>query len=111
MLVSLDSLRPCCMDRCSVPSNRDRKDHELHLCGIFVGNVPVLVRAQLHVDPQSGCILKVSRPLEGFQAPEVACILLLVVCRLEFLLVCLWRVRAFCFSSNNEYFIMSNYFM
>lgn len=38
----------------------DKKDHELHLCGIFVGNVPVLVRAQLNVDPQSGCILKVS---------------------------------------------------
>lgn len=36
-----------------------KKEHALHLCGIFVGNVPVLVRAQLNVDPQAGCILKV----------------------------------------------------
>lgn len=38
-----------------------KKEHALHLCGIFVGNVPVLVRAQLNVDPQAGCILKVRR--------------------------------------------------
>eukprot|EP00752_Nemacystus_decipiens_P002202 g2095.t1 len=37
-----------------------KKEHALHLCGIFVGNVPVLVRAQLNVDPQAGCILKIA---------------------------------------------------
>lgn len=37
-----------------------KKEHALHLCGIFVGNVPVLVRAQLNVDPSAGCILKVT---------------------------------------------------
>lgn len=41
----------------SVPTGK--KEHALHLCGIFVGSVPVLVRAQLNVDPQAGCILKV----------------------------------------------------
>lgn len=37
-----------------------KREHALHLCGIFVGNVPVLVRAQLNVDPQAGCILKIA---------------------------------------------------
>ncbi|CAM9626678.1 unnamed protein product [Scytosiphon promiscuus] len=37
-----------------------KKEHALHLCGIFVGNVPVLVRAQLNADPQAGCILKIA---------------------------------------------------
>ncbi|CAM9245016.1 unnamed protein product, partial [Sphacelaria rigidula] len=42
----------------SVPSGK--REHALHLCGIFIGNVPVLVRAQLNVDPNAGCILKIA---------------------------------------------------
>jgi len=34
--------------------------HTLHLSGVFVGNLCILVRAQLHVDEKSGCILKLS---------------------------------------------------
>ena len=34
--------------------------HTLHLSGIFVGNLSVLVRAQLHIDEKSGCILKIA---------------------------------------------------
>ncbi|CAM9903178.1 unnamed protein product, partial [Laminaria digitata] len=36
-----------------------KKEHALHLCGIFVGNVPVLVRAQLNMTSGS-CILKIA---------------------------------------------------
>lgn len=34
--------------------------HTLHLSGVFLGNLCILVRAQLHVDEKSGCILKLS---------------------------------------------------
>ena len=32
----------------------------LHLSGIFVGNLCVLVRAQLHINEDIGCILKIA---------------------------------------------------
>eukprot|EP00904_Undaria_pinnatifida_P003330 jgi/Undpi1/12999/HiC_scaffold_7.g02663.m1 len=41
----------------SVPAGK--KEHALHLCGVFVGNVPVLVRAQLNMTSGS-CILKIA---------------------------------------------------
>lgn len=37
-----------------------RKPHTLHLCGVFIGNIPVLVRAQLQLDEKSGVVLKMA---------------------------------------------------
>ncbi|KAJ1419563.1 adaptin N terminal region-domain-containing protein [Ochromonadaceae sp. CCMP2298] len=37
-----------------------RKPHTLHLSGVFVGNVPVMVRAQLQMDDASGVVLKMA---------------------------------------------------
>lgn len=37
-----------------------KRSHTLHLSGAFVGNVPVLVRAQLQVDDTSGIVLKMA---------------------------------------------------
>ena len=34
--------------------------HSLHLSGIFAGDVRVLVRAQLQLDDQVGCVLKMA---------------------------------------------------
>jgi coatomer protein complex subunit gamma len=36
------------------------RTHTVHLSGIFVGNVPVLVRAQLNMDDVSGVVLKMA---------------------------------------------------
>ncbi|CAM9136613.1 unnamed protein product [Discosporangium mesarthrocarpum] len=41
-----------------VPSGK--REHALHLSGIFVGDVAVLVRAQINMDQQGGCILKIA---------------------------------------------------
>lgn len=37
-----------------------RKPHVLHLSGVFIGNVPVLVRAQLQIDDSNGVVLKMA---------------------------------------------------
>lgn len=37
-----------------------KKPHILHLSGVFLGNVPVLVRAQLQLDDASGVVLKMA---------------------------------------------------
>ena len=37
-----------------------KKPHVLHLSGVFVGNVSVLVRAQLQVDDATGVVLKLA---------------------------------------------------
>jgi len=37
-----------------------KKPHTLHLSGVFVGNVPVMVRAQLQMDDASGVVLKMA---------------------------------------------------
>lgn len=37
-----------------------KKPHVLHLSGVFIGNVPVLVRAQLQMDDTSGVVLKMA---------------------------------------------------
>jgi coatomer subunit gamma len=38
-----------------------KRSHTLHLCGVFVGNIPVLVRAQLQMDDSStGVVLKMA---------------------------------------------------
>lgn len=42
------------------PSGGPRKPHVLHLSGVFLGNVPVLVRAQLQLDDSSGVVLKMA---------------------------------------------------
>jgi coatomer protein complex subunit gamma len=42
------------------PSDGTKKPHILHLSGVFVGNVAVLVRAQLQVDDASGVVLKMA---------------------------------------------------
>lgn len=34
--------------------------HSLHLSGIFIGNIRVLVRAQLILDEKAGCVLKMA---------------------------------------------------
>uniref|UniRef100_A0A6U1MSQ3 Coatomer subunit gamma n=1 Tax=Fibrocapsa japonica TaxID=94617 RepID=A0A6U1MSQ3_9STRA len=34
--------------------------HQLHLSGVFVGNIPVLVRCLLQMDPSAGCVLKIA---------------------------------------------------
>lgn len=36
-----------------------KNSHTLHLSGVFLGNVPVLVRAQLQLDESEGVVLKV----------------------------------------------------
>jgi coatomer protein complex subunit gamma len=37
-----------------------KKPHVLHLSGVFIGNIPVLVRAQLQMDESSGVVLKMA---------------------------------------------------
>lgn len=37
-----------------------KKPHTIHLSGVFVGNVPVLVRAQLQMDDANGVVLKMA---------------------------------------------------
>lgn len=37
-----------------------RKPHVLHMSGVFVGNIPVLVRAQLQLDESTGVVLKLA---------------------------------------------------
>lgn len=37
-----------------------RKPHVLHMSGVFVGNIPVLVRAQLQLDDSTGVVLKLA---------------------------------------------------
>jgi len=37
-----------------------KRSHTLHLSGAFVGNIPVLVRAQLQMDDNSGVVLKIA---------------------------------------------------
>lgn len=37
-----------------------KKPHVLHLSGVFIGNIPVLVRAQLQLDEGSGVVLKLA---------------------------------------------------
>jgi coatomer protein complex subunit gamma len=37
-----------------------KRTHTLHLSGMFVGNTPVLVRAQLQMDDASGVVLKMA---------------------------------------------------
>jgi len=37
-----------------------KKPHVVHLAGVFMGNIPVLVRAQLQLDESSGVILKMA---------------------------------------------------
>ncbi len=37
-----------------------RKPHVLHMSGVFVGNIPVLVRAQLQLDDATGVVLKLA---------------------------------------------------
>jgi coatomer protein complex subunit gamma len=41
-------------------SDGQKKPHILHLSGVFVGNVSVLVRAQLQMDDASGVVLKLA---------------------------------------------------
>lgn len=37
-----------------------KRTHTLHLSGVFIGNCPVLVRAQLQMDESSGVVLKIA---------------------------------------------------
>jgi len=41
-------------------SDEERKTHTLHLSGAFIGNIPVLVRAQLLLDEAAGIVLKLA---------------------------------------------------
>ena len=42
------------------PTGDGKRTHTLHLSGMFVGNMPVLVRAQLSMDDTSGVVLKMA---------------------------------------------------
>jgi len=43
-----------------IPTTTDKRAHTLHMTGVFLGNAPVLVRAQLQMDDASGVILKMA---------------------------------------------------
>jgi coatomer subunit gamma len=48
-------------DTATVPeSSLKSKSHTLHMCGMFLGNVKVLVRAQLQMDESAGVVLKMA---------------------------------------------------
>jgi coatomer protein complex subunit gamma len=45
----------------TVAADDPKKPHTLHLAGVFVGNVPVLVRAQIQLDEAgTGVVLKMA---------------------------------------------------
>ena len=45
----------------NIPVSDDMKRiHSLHLSGIFIGNIPVLVRAMLQTDDKNGVVLKIA---------------------------------------------------
>lgn len=53
-------MQPC--DNTGVISSSDasKKSHTLHLSGMFIGNITVLVRAQIQLDEASGVVLKMA---------------------------------------------------
>jgi coatomer protein complex subunit gamma len=56
-----------------IPSGPDgaRRSHTLHLSGVFVGNVTVLVRAQLQMDESGGVVLKLAVRSEDAEVSQV----------------------------------------
>jgi coatomer protein complex subunit gamma len=59
-VVDFLGMQPC--DNTGVISSNDasKKSHTLHLSGMFIGNITVLVRAQLQLDESTGVILKMA---------------------------------------------------
>ena len=50
-----------------------KRTHTLHLSGVFVGNVPVLVRAQLQMDEASGVVLKIAVRSQNKEVSQLVC--------------------------------------
>ena len=54
------------------PTDDTKKPHTLHLAGVFVGNVPVLVRAQIQMDDTgSGVVLKMAVRSQSSEVSQI----------------------------------------
>jgi len=50
-----------------------KRTHTLHLSGIFLGNIPVLVRAQLQMDDASGVVLQIAVRSQSKEISQLVC--------------------------------------
>ena len=53
-------MQPCDNTGVIAANDMSKKSHTLHMSGMFIGNITVLVRAQLQLDEASGVILKMA---------------------------------------------------